>query len=404
MSEVEQKNCCPVVISKDQIIPGTEFYDMWNVGSAPDYKAQVPIFSVYNMHGLNAIIGYVMLINSNAGKVLYRGQTRLYCGENGRYNDLLPSFCHLHPVKGEELKAAKRRWNSEAKANVKSLDKHIEAIINDPDLLKQIAYNFDSGKEDSKAELRVIIESMLQHYGSSTRCMDFVDNHWIALWFGLYQWVSTKNEIGMPVECFYKKRTLKLSRKDRLDSVSHIRCQFFNELKKATSSTSISESQSDVNQLIKNYSYKLAFAEDQYLYLLLFVADTLTEHETTQHSGIYSNSRMTVVDLRRALPSVFLRPGAQHGWTVKMNSNKKNMSRGDYSFAKDVVAILRIPLSLADELIGGALLSQENLFPPADYDQGYRILLQRQEQAAQKGENLTDLDLAFKAMPILKYK
>ena len=28
MSEVEQKNCCPVVISKDQIIPGTEFYDM----------------------------------------------------------------------------------------------------------------------------------------------------------------------------------------------------------------------------------------------------------------------------------------------------------------------------------------------------------------------------------------
>ena len=65
MSEVEQKNCCPVVISKDQIIPGTEFYDMWNVGSAPDYKAQVPIFSVYNMHGLNAIIGYVMLINSN---------------------------------------------------------------------------------------------------------------------------------------------------------------------------------------------------------------------------------------------------------------------------------------------------------------------------------------------------
>lgn len=234
--------------------------------------------------------------------------------------------------------------------------------------------------------------------------MDFVDNHWIALWFGLYQWVSTKNEIGMPVECFYKKRTLKLSRKDRLDSVSHIRCQFFNELKKATSSTSISESQSDVNQLIKNYSYKLAFAEDQYLYLLLFVADTLTEHETTQHSGIYSNSRMTVVDLRRALPSVFLRPGAQHGWTVKMNSNKKNMSRGDYSFAKDVVAILRIPLSLADELIGGALLSQENLFPPADYDQGYRILLQRQEQAAQKSENLTDLDLAFKAMPILKYK
>lgn len=399
MSEVEQKNCCPVVISKDQSIPGTEFYDMWNVGAAPNYKAQVPIFTVYNMHGLNAIIGYVMLINSNAGKVLYRGQTRLYCGDNGAYTDLLPSFCHLHPNKGESLKAAKRRWDSEAKANIKSLDKYIEAIINDPDLLKQIAYNFDCSKEDNKAELRVVIESMLQHYGSSTRCMDFVDNHWIALWFGLYHWVATKNEIGMPVECFYKKRTLKLSRKDRLDSVTHIRNQIFKKL--ATIDTSSSESKKEVNQLIKNYSYKLAFAEDQYLYLLLFVADTL--HETAQHSGIYSSSRMTVVDLRRALPSIFLRPGAQHGWTVKMNSNKENMSRGDYSFAKDIVAILRIPLSLADELIGGALLSQENLFPPEDYDQGYRILLQRQEQSVQE-ENPTDLDLTFKKMPILKYK
>ena len=272
-------------------------------------------------------------------------------------------------------------------------------IIGETGLLKPNEYNFDCSKEDNKAELRVVIESMLQHYGSSTRCMDFVDNHWIALWFGLYHWVATKNEIGMPAECFYKKRTLKLSRKDRLDSVTHIRNQVFKKL--ATIDTSSSESKKEVNQLIKNYSYKLAFAEDQYLYLLLFVADTL--HETAQHSGIYSSSRMTVVDLRRALPSIFLRPGAQHGWTVKMNSNKENMSRGDYSFAKDIVAILRIPLSLADELIGGALLSQENLFPPEDYDQGYRILLQRQEQSIQE-ENPTDLDLTFKKMPILKYK
>ena len=93
MSDFEEEEHRPVVISRDQTIPGTEFYDMWNIGQAPNYKAQVPIFTVYNMHGLNSIIGYVMLINSNVGKVLYRGQTRLYCGENGAYNDLLPSFC-----------------------------------------------------------------------------------------------------------------------------------------------------------------------------------------------------------------------------------------------------------------------------------------------------------------------
>lgn len=404
MSDFEEEEHRPVVISRDQTIPGTEFYDMWNIGESPNYKAQVPIFTVYNMHGLNSIIGYVMLINSNVGKVLYRGQTRLYCGENGAYNDLLPSFCHLHPSKGEGLKAAKRRWGAEAKDKAKALDKHIEAIINDPELVKQIAYNFDCSTEDKKAELRVVIESMLQHYGCSTRCMDFVDNHWIALWFGLYQWVPSKTEAGAPLECFYKKRALKLSRKDRLDSMAHIRQKFFNELKDTTGDNPITQSHNEVNSLIKNYSYKLAFAEDQYLYLLLFVADTLPGNETTQHSGIYSNTKMTVVDLRRALPSVFLRPGAQHGWTVKMNSNKKNMSRGDYSFAKNIVAILRVPLSLADELIGGALLSQENLFPPEDYDQGYRILLKRQEQAVHKSDNPTDLDLAFQSLPILRYK
>ena len=33
----------------------------------------------------------------------------------------------------------------------------------------------------------MLIESVLQHYGADTYCMDFVDNHWCALWFGLYR-------------------------------------------------------------------------------------------------------------------------------------------------------------------------------------------------------------------------
>lgn len=394
----------PVVINKDQSIPGTEFYKMWNVGLAPNYKVQVPIFNVYNMHGLNAIIGYAMLINSKIGKVLYRGQTKLYCGDNGAYSDLLPSICHIHPNKGESIKTAKKRWNSEKKEKNKSLDNYIDAIINDSDLLKQVDYNFNQEDTDSSDEIKIVIESLLQHYGAKTRCMDFVDNHWIALWFGLYQWVLDRNESGLPVECFYKKRTIKLPRKSSQDAQSEARQNFFNELKEAIGDTPVAQSQDKINKLLKKYAHKLALAEDQFLYILLFVANTLPEYETVQHAGVYSSPQMTVVDLRRALPSIFLRPGAQHGWTVKMKCTKKNMSRGDYSFAKNVVAVLRIPLSLADELIGGALLSQENLFPPEDYDQGYRILLQRQELSMNKKENLTDLDKAFQSMPISKYK
>ena len=35
---------------------------------------------------------------------------------------------------------------------------------------------------------RLVIEAVLQHYGATTYCVDFVDNHWTALWFGLYEW------------------------------------------------------------------------------------------------------------------------------------------------------------------------------------------------------------------------
>ena len=400
--QIEPKSA--VVISKDQTIPGTEFYKMWNVGLSPNYKAEVPIFNVYNMHGLNSIIGYVMLTNSEVGNVLYRGQTKLYCGDDGCYNDLLPSICHIHTKAGETKKEAKRRWNKEIYEKNQALNKRIDAIINNQDLLKQVAYNFDPNDASKKAEMEVVIESLLQHYGDSTRCMDFVDNHWIALWFGLYQWISEKTEPDLPVKCFYKKRTLKLSIKSRQDSQAEMRQCFFNELKKSVGDTPVAQSQDVINKLLKKYSHKLAFAEDQFLYILLFVANTLPEHTTTQHAGVYSSPQMTVVDLRRALPSVFLRPGAQHGWTVKMNSTKKNLNRGDYSFAKSIVAILRIPLSLADELIGGTLLSQENLFPPEDYDQGYRILLQRQKSAINKKDAPSDLDEAFQCMPITIYK
>lgn len=405
MAKLQIKENHPIVIDKNQRIPGTEFFEMWNVGHLSNYKAQVPIFNVNNMHGLNAIIGYVMLVNSNVGKVLYRGQTKLYCGENGSYSDLLPSICHLNPEKNETMKAAKVRWINETKIKNELLDNRIQSVLDDPDLLKQVDHNFDCKDNNSSEAIKVVVESLLQHYGDSTRCMDFVDNHWIALWFGLHEWILNKDvESGTPQECFYKKRTLKLPKQLCQDSQAAMRQCFFNELKMNIGDTSISQSQDVVDKLLKKYSHKLAFAEDQFLYLILFVANTLPEHAVTHHTGVYSNPEMIVVDLRRALPSVFLRPGAQHGWTVKMKSKKKNKNRGDYSFAPNIVAILRIPLSLADELIGGALLSQENLFPPEDYDQGYRILLQRQELATKKKDNITNLDKAFQNMPITKYK
>lgn len=40
---------------------------------------------------------------------------------------------------------------------------------------------------------KLVVEAVLQHYGATTYCVDFVDNHWTALWFGLYKWDKTNS-------------------------------------------------------------------------------------------------------------------------------------------------------------------------------------------------------------------
>ena len=46
---------------------------------------------------------------------------------------------------------------------------------------------------------------MLQHYGFSTHFVDVVDNHWIALWFGLNQYATITN---LSTYSFYKQRRI----------------------------------------------------------------------------------------------------------------------------------------------------------------------------------------------------
>ena len=50
-----------------------------------------------------------------------------------------------------------------------------------------------------------------------------------------------------------------------------------------------------------------------YAYLILYVADTQGEC----FRGVYAGTETMTIDLRKALPSVILRPCAQHGWIVK---------------------------------------------------------------------------------------
>ena len=108
-----------------------------------------------------------------------------------------------------------------------------------------------------------------------------------------------------------------------------------------------------------------------HIYLFLYVADT---NAPCIH-GLYFGSDTYTIDLRKALPSTFLRPCSQHGWIVR--------GKGvEYNFNDNIVCVVRISVELANRMLGnGILLSQENFFPGAEIDQGYKILLERQKES-----------------------
>ena len=108
-----------------------------------------------------------------------------------------------------------------------------------------------------------------------------------------------------------------------------------------------------------------------YAYLNLYVADTQGEC----FRGVYAGTETMTIDLRKALPSVILRPCAQHGWIVKKLSRDGDLSR-------NVSCVLRMQVDLVDRMLGnGELVQQKNFFPSIKEDSGYRILLGREQIA-----------------------
>lgn len=81
------------------------------------------------------------------------------------------------------------------------------------------------------------------------------------------------------------------------------------------------------------------------------------------------------VDLRKVLPSNFLRPCALHGWIVRGKENS-------YDFDERIACVVRMDIDLPKKMLGnGELISMENFFPNENIDQGYKILLARQERS-----------------------
>lgn len=157
-----------------------------------------------------------------------------------------------------------------------------------------------------------ILEATIQHYGIRTPQIDLVDNVWIALWFATNEFTS---------------KTIK-----------------------TTEHVFVSKS------------------SREYGYIFLIASDAITPSD--EHRGMYIGKETTVIDLRKALPSYYLRPHAQHAYMLK----KREELSSDYSDL--VVGIAKIPVNKALQWIGEAeLLSVSSLFPSPVFDAGYEVLL-----------------------------
>ena len=383
-------------------IENTRLIGYWN-------NDQTPVYEVTSVHGLNQIIGYIKHTNADYGTVLYRGQARLH-------EKLIPSILHGNP---DEKELKKRN---------KNLKNHVNNILADEKM--NTLLHFDESTNNREFYKRYVAESMLQHYGVRTHFQDFVDNHWTALWFGLYE-LKKQKMAGSPAssdfyEYFYERRNkqydvavkspeclkikepvltqipsqptlypiIEKSKYTIEDIGDQKNAQIIskiedNETKRAALDQlidkDIKEKVRKNQQLMDAWQKKCAsikmsndsliekYKLDQesntaYVYILLYVADTRGEN----FKGVYAGTETITIDLRKALPSVLIRPCAQHGWTVSRIGVISDLSDG-------VVCVLRLTVELVDKMMGEGLLVQpENFFPPAEIDNGYKILLGRE--------------------------
>lgn len=158
---------------------------------------------------------------------------------------------------------------------------------------------------------RKVLEPLLQHYGIKTPYIDLVDNVWVALWFALH----------------------------KADS-----------------------------KVINSHEYVYYYENDEeFSYIFLLATDALS---STNQKGVYEGEKTTLVDLRSALPSYFLRPHAQHAYMLR----KTIPCPTDYSDL--IVGIAKIPTELGKKWIGvNEFLTVSTLFPAAYFDSGYATLL-----------------------------
>lgn len=284
---------------------------------------KVPIYEISTMNALNQVIGHAKFVNKEYGNVYYRGVTAIF-------DNVLPSiFRKRTSGKARDL----RTIINEIYKNPRMLDSLKLTPASDMAITSSY-YKLNAIDRNNK----YIIEALLQHYAGNTSFVDVVDNHWVALWMGLNELCRTGRGY---IYCRYHKRQVLLN----------------DIIEKTVLSNNGTIESDDIEQRL-------------YSFILLLAMPNANEEHTP---GVKETDSLVEVDLRKALPSIYLRPHAQHALVVRKHSSDLAT---DYDLASQVVGILRIRVDYAAQWLGdGQLLTQDNLFPPPSFDQGYDNLL-----------------------------
>lgn len=284
----------------------------------------VPLYDIKSTGAFNQLVGFAKFLNSEYGNVYYRGVS-------GLYDNVLPSL-----------------MRSRAKGIPFDLTDIINRIMQDERLKESLKLRSKViPKSDSDHRLnrqidrfnKYTVEALLQHYVGSTRFLDIVDNHWIALWMGLHKFNLHGNG-NRYCDCIYR----------------HLPLGDAYEYMLTTS---------------KSYSN-----QDIYVYILLIA---MPHEDNHSQYGITETECFVEVDLRKALPSIYLRPHAQHALAVRKRDKQNKEQVADYyDMSSQVVGILRIRIDHAGQWLGhGMLMTKDNIFPSPSIDQGYNTLLLR---------------------------
>lgn len=311
-----------VVLNEKSDYEGCRFYKMHTFSSGHS----VPVYDIFTTGALNQMIGHVKFLNAKYGNVYYRGVS-------GLYDNVLPSLM--------------RNRTNGCPADLNSTLNHICKSDYFRKSLKLRNTRRPTSREDNISNQKIerfnkySVEALLQHYAGATRFLDVVDNHWVALWMSLHMFESHGK-----ANKYYKTIRRSLSSLDLYEMKSMDR-------------DVCTEKRDSVNI----YSYILLIA---------------MPYSTNQPEyGISETDEFVEVDLRKNLPSIYLRPHAQHALVIRRRDKGNEFNRADfYDMSSQVATILRVRVDRVDKWLGdGHLLTHNNLFPSPSIDQGYNNLL-----------------------------